>query len=148
MQFDNVSLAVRQSRHDPGSVTTLFKKVRTDEGHVVVFGNIRPAVNQNDRDAGLFGFLKNIIPAALDERCNPDDIHFLGDERSNGFDLVFLFLLGIRKSEFNPQVLRRLFNRGPCSQSAIHSPLRVGRTRRSDPYKSSWISHPVWLLTG
>ena len=57
---------------------------------VEVFGDGRAAVNQDDRDIRLFGFLKNRFPTGFHHRRNPNHVSVLGDEGANSFELVFL----------------------------------------------------------
>ena len=67
-----------------------------DPGHeetVIFYRDI--AIQQEDRDLGLFRLLQYRLPASLYHGGNKDGIHPLGNKGANGLDLVLLFLLGI-----------------------------------------------------
>ncbi|MNT09371.1 hypothetical protein D3C72_1441520 [compost metagenome] len=67
------------------------------------------SVEQEYRDLGFFGFLQHRRPAGGDNRCNEDGVNTLSNERSDRFDLVFLFLLRIGDFQRDTPLFRFLF---------------------------------------
>ena len=71
-------------------------EIGSDEGGVegLVF-DLDSAIDEDDGDLGFFGFTEDGIPAGFDYGSEDDGVDALGDESANGFDLIFLFSLGI-----------------------------------------------------
>ena len=59
------------------------------------------AVDNDDRDIGILGFLKNSIPTGFNHWGQSNDIHTLLDAGTHSGNLVFLLLLGIREDQFD-----------------------------------------------
>jgi len=67
-----------------GGVAAFLDEVRADVSHVHVLGTGGAAVNQDDGDAGVFGFLEDGFPTGLYHRRNTDHVHFSAMKRPDG----------------------------------------------------------------
>ncbi|BCB87770.1 hypothetical protein Psuf_050830 [Phytohabitans suffuscus] len=89
-----------------------FDEVGADEGFVEGgVGGVDGAVGEDDGDAGVFGFFEDGVPAGLDDGGEGDDVDLLLDEGADGFDLVFLFLLGVGEFEVDSGLFGRVLDR-------------------------------------
>ena len=97
LQLNNVTRFAIDGFHQPLADQLAFQHVVGGHGgHVEVFiFNINGAVEQEYRDFGLFRFFQYRFPAGRHHRSDEDGIDALSDERADGFNLVFLFLLRI-----------------------------------------------------
>ena len=81
-------------------VVAFFYGVGTDFSHIeAVISQLHIAVNNNNRDFGIFSFFENRIPTRFYDRNEGDNVNALSDKGTNSFNLIFLFLLSIRELE-------------------------------------------------
>ena len=86
--------------------------VRADLGYIEgIIADLYITVNNDNRDLCVLSFFKNCIPARLYNRDKGDDINALGNEGTNCFDLIFLFLLRIRELKIYTGILSSLLDR-------------------------------------
>ncbi|MNZ93457.1 hypothetical protein D3C78_1125230 [compost metagenome] len=97
LQFHHVTGLGGDLFHQPFSCDFTFMHAVGRHGCGIQRGIVHfdHPVEQEYRDLGLFGLLQYRGPPGGDYRCNENGINTLGDEGSDRFDLVFLFLLRI-----------------------------------------------------
>ena len=71
---------LRFTHHPAGAPAAFLFKVRTDKGSIQFLRFIHHSVYQQHRDASLFGFLQDLLPALRHNRRYDDHIHILGNE--------------------------------------------------------------------
>ena len=96
LEFDDLGLAVGFFGEPIGGHLAFGDEIGSDEGGVegLVF-HLDSAIDEDDGDLGFFGFAEDGIPAGFDYGSEDDGVDALGDESADGFDLIFLFSLGI-----------------------------------------------------
>src|SRR5918998_6573668 len=132
LKHGDLALLVGEAGHNIGCPLSLLEEVRAHEGYVVLAGSSRRlAVDQEDRHPSLFRGVERRVHALLQERCDDNSVHVLGDHVPYVGDLLRRLRIGVGIYELLDIPLLRLAPYGLRLRDAERVDLLL-RLRESD----------------